>query len=269
MIAPAVVSGCYVLLVGSALAPGVVPKSIVAMAMPFLIVIPTRRLLRGGHGEPFVLGAAYAILVHAAIGAYQVFAFERSTFPFEGLLRTNPAMAMTPDQVATYVAFVRRPFGLFAEPSAMAACIGPWLVIITSALFARRRDGSRRRTAILALALASGLALVVASKSGLAVPIVAATAIATLAAAFSWRRGAGVRAAALFLSAAIAFAAVVWLSENAASRFELAQNDSWQARLESLKLGARCPSRPRRSPETTSSWASARGSPTSRSTRRT
>ena len=160
IMAPLVVSGCYVLIVGAALAPAVVPKAVVAVALPLFVLIPARHLLRGGYGERFVLGAAYAILVHAAVGAYQVFAFERAQFPFAELMRTNPGMAMSPEEIPTYVEYVKRPFGLFAEPSAMAACVGPWLVLITTALFARPRDGSRGRTAILALALASGLALV-------------------------------------------------------------------------------------------------------------
>ncbi len=239
MMVPVVVSGCYVLLVGTALAPEIVPKAILATAVPLLVVIPARHLLRVGQGEPFVLGAAYAILVHAAIGAYQVFAFERGEFPFAALMSTNASMAVTAQDIPTYVEYVKRPFGLFPEPSAMGACVGPWLVLITSALFARGRGGSRRRTAILALALASGIGLVVASKSGMAAPIVAGTAIAALASAFSWRRSLGTRGAALLMSAAIALASAVWLSENASSRFDFAQNDSWQARLESLKLAVR------------------------------
>lgn len=239
MLAPAAISACYVLLAGIALAPGIVPKSVIALAMPFLVVIPTRRLLRAGHGEPFVLGAAAAILVQGALGAWQVFAFDRGEFPYADLMRTNPAMSLLTLDIPTYVEYVKRPFGLFAEPSAMAASIGPWLVLLTTALFSRRAGRSRARTLLLALALGSGLWLVVASKTGLSAPIVGGSAIAALASALSWRRSVGTRAAALVMSAGIAVGSIVWLSQNAGARFELAQNDSWQARLESLKLGIR------------------------------
>ncbi len=239
MIVPAVVSGCWVVLVGAALAPEIVPKAIIAVAMSLFIVVPARHLLREGYGEQFVMGAAYAILVHAALGAYQVYAFDRGEFPFADLMRTNPAQALLADDTPTYVEYVKRPFGLFAEASAMAACVGPWLVVLTTALFAPPREPSRRRTAVLALAVGSGLALVVASKSGMSVSIVAGTALTTLAAAFSWRRNVGARAAALVLSAGIAVASTVWLSENASSRFDFGQNESWQSRLESLKLAVR------------------------------
>lgn len=239
VLVPAGLSGVWVLGAGAALAPEIVPKAVIAFAMPLLVLVPARHLLRAGHGEPFLRGAAWAIVVQAALGIWQVLAFARGEFPYQELMRTNPAQALLTEDVATYVEYVKRPFGLFAEPSAMAACVGPWLVLLASAIFSRGRGRTRADTGVLALALAGGLWLVVASKTGLAVPIVAGTAAVTLGAAFSWRRGAFARAAALVASAAIAIASVVWLTENAAARFELARNDSWQARLESLKLGAR------------------------------
>ncbi len=235
--APLVISGAYVLLVGRALAPDVVPKAIVLMAMTLLVLIPTRHLFRAGHGEQLILGAAFAILVHAALGAYQVLAFERAEFPFAAVMRTNPSMAMTADGMETYVAWVRRPFGLFAEPSAMAACVGPWLVLISTALFTRPAGGGvRRHRAVLAVALVSGLALVVVSQSGLAVPIAAASAAPALRAAFASRRAAPARLAALLVSVGIVCASAVWLTGNAASRFDMAQNESWRLRLGSLEL---------------------------------
>jgi hypothetical protein len=243
LLGPAVLSGALVLVAGVALAPDVVPKSVIALAMPLVVVIPARRLLRAGHGEPFVLGAAAAILVHAALGAYQSWAFDRGEFPFVALMRTNPAMSLLTEDVATYVEYVKRPFGLFAEPSAMAACLGPWLVIVTAALFAPAPADaparSRGRTALLAAALAAGLALVVASKSGLSAVVVAGTAAAALAAALGGRRRTLARGAALVLSGAVAVAALFWIERNAGERFDLGQNDSWQARLDSLRLALR------------------------------
>jgi hypothetical protein len=237
---PVVVSGWYVLFVGTALAPEVVPKAIIATAMSLVVVIPAVRLLRGGYGDQFVLGAALAILVHAALGAYQVFAFERSEFPFGELMNTNPGLALVAQDPETYAEYVKRPFGLFAEPSAMAACIGPWLVVIARAVFSRSGRGSRRRTLVLAGALASGLWLVVASKSGMSAPIVVGTALTAFGAAFSWkRRSVATRTAALVLGGAIALGSVIWLAENASARFDLPENESWQTRLESLKAGAR------------------------------
>jgi hypothetical protein len=238
LLVPALVSGGWVLLVGTALAPEIVPKSIAALAMSLLVIVPARRLLRAGHGESFLLGAAAAILVHAALGAWQVRAFDRGEFPFVDLLRTNPAMSLLAEDPENYAEWVKRPFGLFAEASAMAACIGPWLVLLSAALFGRTRR-TAARSAFLAAALASGTWLVVASRSGLAAPIVGAIALTLVGTALSWRGRPAARAVALCASAAVAVASAVWLSEHAGSRFELDQNDSWQARLESLKVGVR------------------------------
>lgn len=240
MMAPTLVTGWYVSFVGSALAPDVVPKTIIATAIAVVVVIPALRLLRAGYGDQFILGAALAILVHAALGAYQVFAFERSEFPFADLMNTNPGMALVAQDPETYAEYVKRPFGLFAEPSAMAACVGPWLVLIARAVLSPSGGGSRPRTVVLALALASGIWLVVASRSGMSAPIVAATALTALAAAFARRRRSiATRAAALVLGGAIALGATMWLTKNASSRFDLPENESWQARLESLGVGVR------------------------------
>jgi hypothetical protein len=235
MMAPPLVSGFVVLLVGSALAPDVVPKAILSLAMAFIVVVPARHLIRAGHGEQFLLGAALAVLVQSALGAYQSIAFDRGTFPFAGLMATNPGQAMTPDQMETYVAYIQRPFGLFAEPSAMAACVGPWLAVMSTALFTGR-SRSRRQGAILALALASGLALVVTSRSGQAAPTVAGAAVPAVWAAFSSRRSAFVRGATLLLGVGMVCAATVWLMNNAAARFKYSENESWQGRLESIQL---------------------------------
>jgi hypothetical protein len=235
MMAPPLISGFVVLLLGSALAPDVVPKAIVSLAMAFIVLVPARHLIRAGHDAQLLLGAALAVLVQSALGAYQSIAFDHGTFPFAGLMATNPGQAMTPDQMDVYVEYIQRPFGLFAEPSAMAACMGPWLSIISTALFTGRSP-SRRQGAILALALASGLALVVTSRSGQAAPTVAGAAVPAVWAAFSSRRSALTRAATLLLGVGIACAATVWLMNNAAARFNYSQNESWQGRLESIEL---------------------------------
>ncbi len=237
LVAPAVLSAWYVIAVGSALLPATVPRAVAATAMSIFVLVPALRLLREGHGEHFVLGAAAAILVHAALGAYQVWSFERLEFPFADLMRTNPAQALLAQDPATYAEWVKRPFGLFAEPSAMAACVGPWLVVITSALFAPSGARSRARTALLMASLGGGVWLVVASKSGLSAAVIGGCALTAIGAALSWRRGVGARTAALIVGTVVAVWSATWLGENARARFDVAENESWQARLDSLQLG--------------------------------
>ncbi len=238
MMVPPILSGTWCLATGSALEPMIVLKMTAMMALNFLIVVPARHLLRGGFGEHFVLGAAMAIVVHAALGAYQVIAFKRGAFPFSAIMATNPGMAMSAETTELYHEYVRRPFGLFAEPSAMAACIGPWLVLISHSLFSPRSGAAaRKHTTLLALGLAAGLALLVFSQSGLGVAIVLAVPIPAIAAAFSARWSPIARGTALLLASAAVVGTTLWLLSEASSRFELAQNDSWQSRLASLEFG--------------------------------
>jgi hypothetical protein len=240
LLIPMVLSGAYALVTSTALAPDVVPKAIVAFALASVIVIPTRHLVREGQGESFLLGAAIGILVHAAAGAWQLVAFERGEFPFAGLMATYPGMAMSPETMETYALYVRRPFGLFAEPSAMAACVGPWLVAISAALSTRRvGEGRRSPRVILALALVCGLALVVVSKSGIAIAIAIGAVVPIFAAALSPGRSLFGRVATLVGSLVIAGGSTAWLLTLAGSRFDLARNDSWQLRLSSLEVGVR------------------------------
>ncbi len=239
MTVPLALSGCYVLLTGSVVAADVVPKVFGLLSVTFFIVIPTGYLLRSGYGEPFVLGAAYAVLVHAAIGAYQVFAFDNSEFPFAEVMSTNPGMAMSPDTIDKYVEFVKRPFGLFAEPSAMAACVGPWLVLMSIVLFTPSlQQQFRRHRTVLMAALASGLAFVAVSRSGQAVPIVAASTACVVGPVFTAGRRPLSRWAALGLGAAMVCGTAVWLLSSAASRFDLSQNESWQLRLSALEAAS-------------------------------
>lgn len=236
LLAPIVLSAWSIVMAGTAVAPSAVMRSVAAEAMSLMVMVPTLRLLRDGHGEAFLLGAACAILVHVAMGAYQVFAFDRLEFPFIALMNTNPSQALLAEDPATYAEYVKRPFGLFAEPSAMTACIGPWLVVITSALLSPHGLRGRLRRSILALALGGGLWLAVKSRSGMSAAIVGGTAVTALAAALAWRRSVGGRTVGLAAAAVMAVASAVWLSQNAAARFDLAENQSWRARLDSIML---------------------------------
>jgi hypothetical protein len=238
MVIPLVLSGSYVLATGSAVAGGVVVKTTAVLALAFLTVIPTCHLLRAGHAAPLVHGLAAAIVVHAAVGAYQLVAFEAGVFPLRALLDTNPGLALPPETIEAYAEYVKRPFGLFPEPSAMAACIGPVLVVIAHQLLAPRGAVSgRRRPVLLALALGGGLALVILSRSGLAAGIVLAVPIPALAAAFAIRRSLLLRGFALLATLGGVAAVVLWLTFEAGARFDLAQNDSWQARFASAQVG--------------------------------
>jgi hypothetical protein len=240
MMAPPVISASFVLLSRTALAPEVALKSVASLAMAFVVIVPTRYLLRTGYGEAFLHGTACAIIVQSALGVYQAFEFARSRFPFAGLMSTSPGLAMTPETIDTYVEYVRRPFGLFPEPSAMAACLGPWLTLIAIALFTPAiQERFRRHRMVLMIALASGLALVALSKSGQVLPIAVATSACAVLPAFRSRGRPAALAVALLTGLFIIIVGTAWIKGGVASRFEFDQNDSWQGRLASLDVAIR------------------------------
>ena len=238
MIAPLMLSTGFALLAGDALAPDVMPKLLAMLVLTFTIVVPTRYLLRVGYRREIIGGAAVAAVVHALAGAVQIEAFERYEFPFKEVFASNPGMGMPVAWMETYVLWVKRPFGLFAEPSAMAACIGPWLVVFSMALFsgdaAFRLD--RRTRALLLVGLSGGLGLVVLSRSGQAVPITLAAATPAILSAFRSRMRASARWAVLLSGVGIVGGASIWLTTRASDRFSLDDNASWQLRLESLRV---------------------------------
>jgi hypothetical protein len=85
-----------------------------------------------------------------------------------------------------YAQYVRRPCGLFPEPSAMSAAPGPWLMVLAGVLIGaavRVKSGRLRSTPRLWAALFGGLSLLALSRSGLT-PIVA-LGVALVATAFT------------------------------------------------------------------------------------
>jgi hypothetical protein len=119
----------------------------------------------------------------------------------------------------------------------MAACLGPWLVVLAAVLFTPRlQERFRRHRGAHLVALVSGLGLVALSKTGQLLPIAAATGGCVLLPALSSRARPAARVLALLVGAAVIAGALLWITTGAQERFDYAQNDSWQGRLSSLRL---------------------------------
>jgi hypothetical protein len=142
---------------------------------------------------------------------------------------------------AAYALWVRRPMGLYPEPSAMAAAIGPWLVLLCGLVVIGRRRLEQGWTGpwLLALAAAAGFALVLISGTGYALILVG-----VLAMLVATELGAGqVRwTPPKVLTAVVALVLVVGMSVVLTSRalmprLEDVQALSWMARLSSMRWG--------------------------------
>src|SRR5713101_7262139 len=157
LIAPLVQGGLAGLASGGVIAPGLIPKTIVTYLLDVIPLVAAYEILRAGRIRQFLLGVSLAIPAHALIAMYQIRAFDQGFIPFLDILSTNPGMGMPSEISEFYADFVQRPFGLFPEPSSMAGCIGPWLVLFAGlASNPARSPALRVHRGILGLALLSG-----------------------------------------------------------------------------------------------------------------
>jgi hypothetical protein len=231
---PLVQSALATLSAGTAINPGIMPKTLVSYFMCYFPLVSGCELMRAGRLREVVLGVSLALPVHALVAVYQIISFDRlGTVPLLDLMATNPGMVMTSETAAEYAEFVQRPFGLFAEPSAMAACIGPWLLLILILVANQdRKPELRADRGILALALIAGCFLMAVSQSGQAVITVAGAAVALLA-SFAGKRDASARRSRFWVLAATAgllvatAIAVRWSFTDVEARTE----SSWDVRL--------------------------------------
>jgi hypothetical protein len=178
---PFLQSSLALLAVGGVIAPETMPKHTVQYFLSVVPFVAAYELLRAGRFRQVLIGVSLAIPVHALIGMYQMYTFDRGSLPFLDLMATNPGMAIPIEVSEGYAEFTRRPFGLFAEPSAMAACIGPWLVLIAGlAANPTQSPALRVHRALLGVALLSGCFLLAVSQSGQAPFVLAGIALALL-----------------------------------------------------------------------------------------
>src|SRR5204862_5308134 len=77
----------------------------------------------------------------------------------------------------TIVEYIRRPFGLFPEPSAMSSSLAPWVVLWlaeAAGVLRLREEPGRWRRALFVTAAVSALALILLSRSGHSMILVSA-----------------------------------------------------------------------------------------------
>lgn len=184
--------------------------------------------------RPVLTGASIAILIHSVIGAIQVAGFRRGTFPMLSWYN-NPSFAPVEPTANLYVTYVRRPFGLFPEPSAMVASIEPMLLLILGVLMYSPAHQGRRRLWI--IALVSGTVLCIASRSGGTLLLLAGGAVVLT----NWFRSLSVARnyyAFGFAKGLVAIVVLVFVVMATASslgeRASLYENRSWEARYTSM-----------------------------------
>lgn len=189
-------------------------------------------------------GIAAMTVIHVGVGLWQFVAFQSGEFPLLGLY-VNPSFLDVQENAVMYARWMRRPFGLFPEPSAMASSLAPW-VLLWAAYFAGlvrfKREPATWQRALFATAAAGALALIIVSRSGHAA-ITLAAAIVFAGIWFVRSRATPRALLAVLGGAGIVLPLVLWagaaaLSDRVGESLPT-MNSSWEERSSSLVTGLR------------------------------
>ena len=238
LILPVLLSGLLVVVTDHAVSNEVAFNSIVALFLVLVVLLPAGKMVHERYTVPLLSGVAWAIVLNAVVGLYQAYWFARDEAPLVGLYQ-NPSFGnFINNDPESYALYVKRPFGLFPEPSAMAASIGPWLILIAGLLlYPKLRQGMTRGTlALLMLAVVCGVGLILISRSGFAIWLLVGLVLVMLPYLKDrvlrlHRPGSLIVLMALVLVGATIVALSFTLI---GSRLDIQENSSWSARLGSI-----------------------------------
>lgn len=220
-------------------------KSMIVTGMAGVSLVAAQRIAPR-NALAMLTGIAAATLVHVVVGFWQLYGFSRGQFPLLWLY-VNPAFLSVQENVETIVKYIRRPFGLFPEPSAMSSSLAPWVLFWTAeALGLVRLKGVQPRTWQRAMFLAAALGamtLIIVSKSGhAAITLLALTGLVGL-----WLvrcRATSNNYLAILFVFGVAMPLILWLGANALGErvgsevgSGMSRGDSWHDRAMSLKVG--------------------------------
>jgi len=216
-------------------------KALVVWGLSAMTVLAAQLYARR-YALHLMTGIAVATLVHVAVGALQLYSFRDGEFPLAGLY-ANPSFLSVQDNASIIARYVRRPFGVFPEPSAMSASLAPWVVFwfaLTCGIVRLWQRPAAWQRVLFAAAAVGGLGLIIVSRSGHAA-VTAAAVVAFTVIWFARARATGRSYAAvlsvfaLFLPVLLYFAAVS-VGDRLGGKSELG-NSSWAERASSLKAG--------------------------------
>ncbi len=206
------------------------------------LALPATQLYAPRYSLELLGGIAAAMVVHVLVGLWQFHSFQSDSFPLVELY-VNQSFLSVQDNVNTIARYIKRPFGVFPEPSAMSSSLAPWVLLFAShflGLVQFTRHPSRRQELLFAAAGTGGLLLIILSRSGHAAITLAA--LLALVAVWALRIKAkpqnhllAIVVAAVVLPFVITLAANM-LRDRVGGSSQLG-NSSWEDRTHSLLIG--------------------------------
>jgi len=127
---PLVISCILNLLFNRAIDELVLIKSFLLITIIFFSFLFSGLIINRSNFKNILYVASIAILIQSIFAAMQYYYFQKGIFPYQSLFLTNPGLMSIANVARDYAIYNKRIFGWFPEPSAMAAAIGPWVVII-------------------------------------------------------------------------------------------------------------------------------------------
>ena len=231
--------------------PDVLVKQSIAIILAVLVIWPADWLADRDLFREVLAAAGAAIVLHSLIGLLQLYSFSKDQFPLL-FLYVNPSFLSMQAwgeegvQAGTglalgYALYIKRPCGLFPEPSAMAASLGPWTVLLAGLLLdpgLRRRLGWRRAWSVIP-PVACGCLLLALSESGSTFALMAALLV--ICAGEVWRMVHAPRPSQLVMVALVLLSVASVLgyaiSQLGSGHLEGRIDCSWGLRAASIRMG--------------------------------
>lgn len=235
------------LLFGNIVVAGPMVNTMAMIVLAAIVLIPAGFLVTRTNLAPIGIGVSLAILVHFVVGLIQIDAYEDGKFPLLGFYR-NPSFLPLEGVAQDYALWIKRPFGLFPEPSAMTSSLGPWVVVFAGVMLNRtwraRIPGPVR--VLFVLAIAAGATLVIMARSGYMPLWVLSLVTVVLFASGrvqSMARKRSPFALVLGIGAFVLLFALAIFVRSQVDSDDVERNESWQARQQSIVIALTAPSR--------------------------
>jgi len=219
--------------------PNALVKQSIAIALAVLVIWPADWLADRDLFREVLAAAGAAIVLHSLIGFLQLYSFSKDQFPLL-FLYVNPSFYSMQEWAEEYALYIKRPCGLFPEPSAMAASLGPWTVLLAGLLLdpgLRRRLGWRRAWPVIP-PVACGCLMLAFSESGSTFALMAALLVICVGEV--WRMVHTPRPSQLVMVALVLLSvasvlgyAISQLGSDLTGRID----DSWGLRAASIRMG--------------------------------
>jgi hypothetical protein len=215
----------------------IIPKELLSGSLAACPLLLTPWVARRGIFPAVLVAVAAAVIPHVLLGLYQVYSFSNEEFPLLFLFR-NPSFKSMESWASDFALYIKRPFGLFPEPSAMSASLGPWLVVLTGASADPRFGLGRGARRFCGASVLAGVVLLALSKSGLTPFVLVALTAVGFNRVREWAGSSGPRALAsgLVVSAAAA-GGLTYVVSSLSTNFEARVESSWGLRSMSIVAG--------------------------------